>query len=143
MTTTTSYSVGRMGKDGAQGIPGSAGEDGKTSYFHIKYSAVSNPTSPSQMSETPNAYIGTYVDFTQADSNDPSDYTWAKFQGDNGADGIPGTNGENGQTSYLHIAYANNSTGTLDFSTTNSTNKTYIGQYVDFVESATWKNLFY
>lgn len=134
-TTTTSYSVGRMGRDGAQGIPGSAGEDGKTSYFHIKYSAVSNPTSSSQMSETPNAYIGTYVDFTQADSNDPSDYKWAKFRGDNGADGIPGTNGENGQTSYLHIAYANNSTGTLDFSTTNSTNKTYIGQYVDFIES--------
>lgn len=134
-TTTTSYSVGRMGKDGAQGIPGDPGEDGKTSYFHIKYSAVSNPTSSSQMSETPNAYIGTYVDFTQADSNDPSDYTWAKFRGDNGADGIPGTNGENGQTSYLHIAYANNSTGTLDFSTTNSTNKTYIGQYVDFIKS--------
>lgn len=134
-TTTTSYSVGRMGKDGAQGIPGDPGEDGKTSYFHIKYSAVSNPTSSSQMTETPNAYIGTYVDFTQADSNDPSDYTWAKFRGDNGADGIPGTNGENGQTSYLHIAYANNSTGTLDFSTTNSTNKTYIGQYVDFIKS--------
>lgn len=134
-TTTTSYSVGRMGRDGAQGIPGSAGEDGKTSYFHIKYSAVSNPTSSSQMTETPNAYIGTYVDFTPTDSNDPYDYTWAKFRGDNGADGIPGTNGENGQTSYLHIAYANNSTGTLDFSTTNSTNKTYIGQYVDFIES--------
>lgn len=126
---------GAPGKDGAQGIPGSAGEDGKTSYFHIKYSTVSNPTSSSQMSETPNTYIGTYVDFTQADSNDPSDYTWAKFRGDNGADGIPGTNGKNGQTSYLHIAYANNSTGTLDFSTTNSTNKTYIGQYVDFIKS--------
>lgn len=126
---------GVPGQDGAQGIPGDPGEDGKTSYFHIKYSAVSNPTSSSQMSETPNAYIGTYVDFTQSDSNDPSDYTWAKFRGDNGADGIPGTNGENGQTSYLHIAYANNSTGTLDFSTTNSTNKTYIGQYVDFIKS--------
>lgn len=133
-TTTTSYSVGRMGKDGAQGIPGDPGEDGKTSYFHIKYSAVSNPTSSYQMTETPNAYIGTYVDFTPTDSNDPSDYTWAKFRGDNGADGIPGTNGENGQTSYLHIAYANNATGTLDFSTTNSTGKTYIGQYVDFTE---------
>lgn len=126
---------GVPGQDGAQGIPGDPGEDGKTSYFHIKYSAVSNPTSSSQMVETPNAYIGTYVDFTPTDSNDPSDYTWAKFMGDNGADGIPGTNGENGQTSYLHIAYANNSTGTLDFSTTNSTNKTYIGQYVDFIES--------
>lgn len=134
-TTSVSYSVGRMGKDGAQGIPGSAGEDGKTSYFHIKYSAVSNPTSSSQMSELPNTYIGTYVDFTQADSNNPSDYTWAKFRGDKGADGIPGTNGENGQTSYLHIAYANNSMGTEGFSTTVSADKKYIGQYVDFTQA--------
>ena len=115
-----------------EGIPGDPGEDGKTSYFHIKYSAVSNPTSSSQMSETPNAYIGTYVDFTQADSNDPSDYTWAKFRGDNGADGIPGTNGENGQTSYLHIAYANSADGTQDFSVSDGAGKSYIGQYTDF-----------
>lgn len=126
---------GAPGKDGAQGIPGSSGEDGKTSYFHIKYSAVPNPTSSSQMTETPSAYIGTYVDFTQADSNDPEDYTWSKFQGDNGADGIPGTNGENGQTSYLHIAYANNDTGTEGFSTTVSADKKYIGQYVDFLQA--------
>lgn len=121
---------GDKGEDGADGI------NGKTSYFHIKYSAVENPTSSSQISETPNTYIGTYVDFNQTDSTDPSDYTWARFkgvQGEKGENGIPGTNGEDGKTSYLHIAYATNSTGTSGFSTTDSTNKTYIGQYTDFI----------
>ena len=44
---------------GEQGIPGTAGKDGKTTYFHMKYSAVPNPTSYSDMTETPNKYIGT------------------------------------------------------------------------------------
>lgn len=56
---------------GDDGLPGVPGADGKTSYFHIKYSSVQNPTSASQMTETPSDYIGTYVDYTQADSNDP------------------------------------------------------------------------
>ena len=62
------------------------------------------------MTETPSTYIGTYVDFTQADSTDHSDYTWARFegiQGEKGDQGIPGTNGADGKTSYLHIKYAN------------------------------------
>ena len=62
---------GDQGIQGPKGDPGATGAAGKTSYFHIKYSAVSNPTSSSQMTETPDTYIGTYVDFTQADSTDP------------------------------------------------------------------------
>lgn len=54
------------------------------------------------------------------------------LKGDPGEQGIQGEPGENGQTSYLHIAYANNATGTSGFSTTDSTNKLYIGQYTDF-----------
>ena len=129
---------GDTGAQGPQGEKGETGASGKTSYFHIKYSAVANPTSSSQISETPNTYIGTYVDFTQADSTDPSDYTWSRFegaQGPKGDQGIKGTNGTNGKTSYLHIAYATNSTGTAGFSTTDSTNKTYIGQYTDFTQA--------
>lgn len=129
---------GDTGARGPQGEKGETGASGKTSYFHIKYSAVANPTSSSQISETPNTYIGTYVDFTQADSTDPSDYTWSRFegaQGPKGDQGIKGTNGTNGKTSYLHIAYATNSTGTAGFSTTDSTNKTYIGQYTDFTQA--------
>ena len=120
---------------GEQGIPGTAGKDGKTTYFHMKYSAVPNPTSYSDMTETPNKYIGTYVDYELDDSTDPSKYTWGKFQGDNGedgADGIPGKNGENGETSYVHFAYATSADGKTGFSTTDTVGKTYMGQYADF-----------
>ena len=120
---------------GEQGIPGTAGKDGKTAYFHMKYSAVPNPTSYSDMTETPNKYIGTYADYELDDSTDPSKYTWGKFQGDNGkdgADGIPGKNGENGETSYVHFAYATSADGKTGFSTTDTVGKTYMGQYADF-----------
>lgn len=120
---------------GEQGIPGTAGKDGKTTYFHMKYSAVPNPKSYSDMTETPNKYIGTYADYELDDSTDPSKYTWGKFQGDNGedgADGIPGKNGENGETSYVHFAYATSADGKTGFSTTDTVGKTYMGQYADF-----------
>lgn len=123
---------------GEQGIPGTAGKDGKTTYFHMKYSAVPNPTSYSDMTETPNKYIGTYADYELDDSTDPSKYTWGKFQGDNGedgADGIPGKNGENGETSYVHFAYATSADGKTGFSTTDTVGKTYMGQYVDFTKA--------
>lgn len=125
---------GKDGKDGTNGTDGSNGEDGRTTYFHIKYSAVANPTSSSQMTETPSTYIGTYVDFTQADSTDPSDYTWARFegiQGEKGEQGIPGTNGEDGKTSYLHIKYSND--GGVTFTGNNGEDPgAWIGIYVDY-----------
>ena len=128
---------GPKGDDGAKGDPGSDGADGKTSYFHIKYSSVANPTSSSQMTETPSTYIGTYVDYVQADSSDPAKYTWARFQGLQGAtgeQGIPGTNGDDGQTSYLHIKYSND--GGQSFTANNGeTVGEYIGQYVDFTQA--------
>lgn len=133
-TTSTAYSVSRAGADGTQGIPGKDGTNGKTSYFHIKYSPVANPTA-AQMTETPSVYIGTYVDFTEADSTDPTKYTWSRFEGAQGKDGkqgIAGTNGADGKTSYLHIAYANNANGTSGFSVSDGTNKLYIGQYTDY-----------
>lgn len=116
------------------GAPGINGEDGKTTYFHVKYSSVPNPTSSWEMTETPSKYIGTYVDFLIQDSTNPRDYAWTQFQGDPGQNGIPGTNGHDGRTSYLHIAYANSVDGNTDFSTTVSVGKTYMGQYVDYEE---------
>lgn len=124
---------GLQGEKGEQGIPGENGKDGQTSYFHIKYA---NDANGGGMNETGGDYIGTYVDFTQADSTDPKKYTWVKTkgaQGDKGDQGIPGTNGTNGETSYLHIAYANSADGKTDFSVSDSTGKLYIGQYTDFV----------
>lgn len=125
---------GLQGEKGEQGVPGAKGADGKTSHFHIKYSAVANPTTASQMTETPSTYIGTYVDFEENDSTDPTKYTWARFegiQGEKGEQGIPGV-GTDGKTSYLHIAYANSADGKTGFSVSDSTDKKYIGQYTDF-----------
>lgn len=124
---------------GPQGIPG-VGIDGKTTYLHIQYAPVQNPTSE-QMSKTPDKYIGTYTDFSGVDSTDPSKYTWAKFEGDqgaqgpkgaDGAQGVPGTPGVNGKTPYFHIAYANSADGRTGFSVDDSVNKLYIGQYTDY-----------
>ena len=120
--------TGEKGDKGEQGVPGPAGEDGRTTYFHVKYSANSNGT---PMSEVPNLYIGTYVDFTEADSDDPSDYTWSRFQGYDGEQGIPGTNGTDGKTSYLHIKYSDD--GGKTFTANNGeTPGAWLGQCVDF-----------
>ena len=95
---------------GPQGIPG-VGQDGKTTYLHIQYAPVQNPTS-AQMSKTPDKYIGTYTDFSGVDSTDPSKYTWAKFEGDQGAQGPKGADGK---SSYTWMKYATRPDG-LDMS---------------------------
>lgn len=126
---------GIQGPKGEQGVQGPAGIDGKTSYFHIKYSNNSNGN---PMTETPSTYIGTYVDYTEADSTDYTKYTWSRFVGSQGAkgdQGIAGTNGEDGKTSYLHIAYATSANGSSGFSVSDSVGKTYIGQYTDYTQA--------
>lgn len=84
---------GAQGETGERGIPGTNGTDGKTSYLHIKYSDDGS-TFTANSGETPGAYLGQYVDFTEADSTVFSRYTWTKIKGEQG---IPGTNGTNGQ----------------------------------------------
>ena len=126
---------GIQGPKGEQGVQGPAGVDGKTSYFHIKYSANANGN---PITETPSTYIGTYVDYIEADSDDYTKYTWSRFigsQGEKGDQGIAGTNGVDGQTSYLHIAYATSSNGSSGFSVSDSVGKTYIGQYTDHTQA--------
>ena len=81
---------GLQGPKGEQGIQGPAGADGRSSYFHIKYSHLQNPDKPTDISDTPNDYIGTYVDFSEDDSSDPAAYTWARFKGLQGAKGDQG-----------------------------------------------------
>ena len=125
---------GLQGETGEQGIPGTPGKDGKTTYFHIKYSSEANPTTAAQMTETPNTYIGTYVDFLPNDSTDPNVYTWSRFeglQGKDGTNGIPGKNGADGRTSYLHIKYSNDGGQTLTVND-GETPGSWIGQYTDY-----------
>ncbi|AIZ94708.1 hypothetical protein LfeInf_082 [Lactobacillus phage LfeInf] len=72
---------GADGKDGAQGIPGAPGKDGQTTYFHIAYAnsadgSVGFTNTPGNNSYD---YFGTYTDYTQTSSTDPTKYTWVKM----------------------------------------------------------------
>lgn len=116
---------------GPQGIPG-VGIDGKTQYTHLAYANSADGTKDFSVSDGNREYIGMYVDFVEADSTDPTKYTWSLIKGANGAQGVPGTPGANGKTPYFHIAYANSADGRTGFSVDDSVNKLYIGQYTDY-----------
>lgn len=128
---------GLQGPKGDQGIQGPVGADGKTQYTHIAYADNATGGGFSQTDQN-KAYIGMYVDFTATDSTDPTKYKWSKWQGDKGetgAQGVPGPKGIDGQTPYLHIAYANSADGRTDFSTSNTSNKRYLGTYTDYTQA--------
>nr|DAG08724.1 MAG TPA: tail protein [Caudoviricetes sp.] len=127
-----------QGADGADGVPGAKGADGRTSYFHTAWADdVSGQSGFTVSGGDGKKYIGTYSDFTQADSTNPADYSWALFKGEDGDvgpkgdEGLPGKPGADGRTAYAHFAYANSQDGNTDFSTTAS-NRKYIGFYSDF-----------
>lgn len=125
--STVTYSVSRQGIDGTDGIDGINGRDGRdgsSNYVHIKYSAYPNPTD-SQMSEVPSDYIGICVNDVIKDPDTANSYTWSKFAGKDGEDGIPGKNG------YVHFAYATSADGKEHFSKSEFTGATYIGVYSD------------
>ena len=123
---------GYDGKDGANGIPGKDGKDGKTQYTHLAYANSADGKTDFSVSDGNREYIGMYVDFVEADSTDPTKYTWSLIKGADGAQGVPGTPGANGKTPYFHIAYANSADGRTGFSVDDSVNKLYIGQYTDY-----------
>lgn len=120
------------GKDGANGIPGKDGKDGKTQYTHLAYANSADGKKDFSVSDGNREYIGMYVDFVEADSTDPTKYTWSLIKGADGAQGVPGTPGADGKTPYFHIAYANSADGKTGFSVDDSVNKLYIGQYTDY-----------
>lgn len=122
---------GIAGATGATGAQGPKGADGKTSYIHIKYSPVPIPKD-SQITDTPNAYIGVYTDYNPNDSNEASAYTWSKWQGEDGAQGVQGPKGTDGKTSYIHFAYANSADGKTNFSTTYFSGALYVGTLTDY-----------
>ncbi|HGD0605737.1 TPA: N-acetylmuramoyl-L-alanine amidase, partial [Streptococcus agalactiae] len=116
-----------------QGIQGPAGADGKATYTHIAYALDENGSTGFSVSDNVGkTYIGMYVDDNIIDSNDPKKYKWNLIKGADGARGIQGPAGADGKTPYWHVAYANSSDGTVDFSVSDSANKRYIGQYTDY-----------
>lgn len=106
------------------------GEDGKSSYLHLKYSDDGGVTFTAGNGETPGRWMGALVDQIPTDSDNPSDYKWNDTKGERGTPGEPG---EDGQTTYLHIKYSND--GGLSFTANNGEDPgSYIGQYTDFQE---------
>ena len=120
--------AGADGGQGIQGIPGRDGVDGTSSYIHIKYSPVENPTDE-MLTEVPSDYIGICVNDVIKDPDTASSYTWSKFAGKDGEDGIPGKNG------YVHFAYAKSADGKDGFSKSEFTGATYIGVYSDNIQA--------
>lgn len=125
---------GLQGPDGKQGVAGPKGEDGKTQYTHIAYADNANGGGFSQDPENKN-YIGMYVDFVAEDSTDPKKYKWQLTKGVAGDQGIAGKPGADGKTPYFHTAWADSKDGKVNFSTTDATDRGYIGTYTDFVEN--------
>ena len=83
--------------DGAQGIPGQPGEDGKTPYLHIAYANSADGSTDFSVADSENrAYIGQYTDYTSADSNNPEDYAWTRIKGEQGPQGEQGPEGPQG-----------------------------------------------
>nr|WP_281505746.1 phage tail spike protein [Streptococcus uberis] len=77
------------GQDGAQGIQGPAGADGKTPYWHTAYAnSADGKTDFSLTDSTNKRYIGQYTDYTQADSTDPTKYKWLDMTANVKAGGI-------------------------------------------------------
>ena len=96
-TSETGYSVSKIGKDGVNGIPGKAGQDGKTPYFHTAWANSSDGSKDFSVSQAgEKMYIGTYTDFVKADSTDPKKYTWQLVKGNTGPKGDKGDRGPTG-----------------------------------------------
>ena len=131
---------GLQGAKGDQGIPGVRGADGRTQYTHIAYADSISGSGFSQ-TNADKTYIGVYVDFNSTDSVNPADYRWTRWRGSDGLNGkdgpqgIPGKPGADGRTPYFHRAWANSADGRDGFSTTDSTNKRYLGTLTDFTEA--------
>lgn len=64
------------GRDGADGLPGKAGADGRTPYVHFAYSD-SEDGSGLTMTDNGQRYFGHYSDYEKPDSSDKTKYKWA------------------------------------------------------------------
>ncbi|MCM0724304.1 hypothetical protein NB814_00865 [Latilactobacillus curvatus] len=100
----------------------------------LEKGTVAHPWSPAP-SEAHPIYMGTYTDFTQADSLDPTAYSWTQVKGADGANGAPGKPGADGRTPYFHQAWADSKDGNVNFSTTDPSNRGYLGTYTDFTQA--------
>ncbi len=99
-------------KDGTNGTPGAAGKDGKTSYFHVKYSNDGGKTFTGNSGEDTGIYMGSYTDYTEADSTDVKKYNWVKVKGDKGDTGQKGQDGTSIKITSKSVTYQTSTSGT-------------------------------
>lgn len=125
---------GEDGEKGEQGPEGPQGPEGESSYTYIMYAETA---SGAGMSEDPlgKSYLGVCISKSSTKPQTPEAYHWSLIKGLDGKNGIDGKNGEDGTSAYLHIAYADEiypmEGFVVDETSTDITNKKYIGQYVD------------
>ena len=121
---------GLKGDPGATGLPGAPGADGRTSYAHFAYAnSADGRTDFSTTNGVGKKYLGQYVDFVEADSSDPTKYTWSLIVGPQGPQGVAGAKGDKGDdgvTRYSYFAYGTSASG-ANFSKTPTAASTYIG----------------
>lgn len=111
------------------GIEGPPGADGAPTYSWVAF-ADSADGSVNFTTEAPGSrkYLGLAANKpSPLESINPADYAWAKIEGPQGTAGIPGPPGPNGEPTYIWIAYADNSTGTANFTTGDPGSRSYIG----------------
>lgn len=63
------------GRDGADGLPGKAGADGRTPYVHFAYSENADGSGLT-MTDNGQRYFGHYSDYEKPDSSDKTKYKW-------------------------------------------------------------------
>ena len=98
----------KVGPGGPQGLPGPAGKNGKTLYTWRKYADDEHGNG---MSDNPQGkeYLGlAYNKESPNQSNNPDDYEWSKYVGDQG---LPGPPGEDGKPNYTWVKYADDDKG--------------------------------
>ena len=76
---TTSYTTGSI-----RGATGAQGPIGPAAYVHIRWSAT-QPTQDSDMSTTPNDWMGIYAGASQTAPTAYTDYAWYKVKGETGS----------------------------------------------------------
>ena len=108
---------------GADGADGKDGLNGTTYYTWIKYSDDADGSNMYDIPTDSTKYIGIATNkTTKTESTNPTEYTWSKFRGEDGADGVPG---KDGVTTYTWIKYADDSNG--NGISNDPTGKEYIG----------------
>ena len=126
--------------DGVNGTPGAKGADGKTPYFHVKYSNDGGKTFTESGGETVGTYIGTCTDFNSADPTAVGSYTWAKIKGETGETGATGPQGVGAKSIVPQYYLSTSNTAQSGGSWVESCPAWTSGHYIWTRSKITWTN---